>query len=314
MSKLKGKVVDRDRSLGATSARRLQSTWPPRVPPSSSTTRRARPTRIAWSARSMRDGGQAVAARGQSRKARRRHAPVRGGEARVRAGWTFSSTTPGCTRVLAAGRRHRGALDKQFDLNKQGSLLASKRRLPSSRARAAASTSAWASTSTPPNASVCSATKAAVDAVTRLARQGAGGRATSGQRDQPGAWDTEGVRAAGIDERDFRKEIEARTPLGRIGQPRDIAPAARCSSRRTTAMITGETLLVGGGLHRRRTTRTSALSARYARFARSSAGERRRRPARASMASGTSGRQAATAPPAATRPRRAGAGRCAPRG
>jgi len=41
----------------------------------------------------------------------------------------------------------------------------------------------------------------------------------------PGVVDTEGVRAAGLDGSDFRKEVESRTPLGRIGPPGDIAPA-----------------------------------------------------------------------------------------
>jgi 3-oxoacyl-[acyl-carrier protein] reductase len=64
----------------------------------------------------------------------------------------------------------------------------------------------------------------------------------------PGMVDTEGVRAAGFAESDFRKELEARTPLGRIGQPEDIAPAAVFLASPDAAWITGETLLVAGGL------------------------------------------------------------------
>jgi NAD(P)-dependent dehydrogenase (short-subunit alcohol dehydrogenase family) len=44
--------------------------------------------------------------------------------------------------------------------------------------------------------------------------------------------ETEGVRAAGFDQGDLRKSVEAQTPLGRIGQPEDIAPAVVLSRLR----------------------------------------------------------------------------------
>lgn len=59
---------------------------------------------------------------------------------------------------------------------------------------------------------------------------------------------TEGVHTAGFVESDFRKELEARTPLGRIGQPQDIAPAAVFLASTDAAWITGETLAIAGGL------------------------------------------------------------------
>ena len=59
---------------------------------------------------------------------------------------------------------------------------------------------------------------------------------------------TEGTAAAGIDESDFRKETEAKTPLGRIGQPSDIAPVVVFLASPESAWITGETLFVSGGL------------------------------------------------------------------
>jgi len=59
---------------------------------------------------------------------------------------------------------------------------------------------------------------------------------------------TEGVQAAGIVESDFRKQVEAQTPLGRIGQPQDIAPAAVFLASADAAWITGETLVIAGGL------------------------------------------------------------------
>ena len=60
---------------------------------------------------------------------------------------------------------------------------------------------------------------------------------------------TDTTRRTEIETMEFRKEVEARTPLGRIGQPRDIAPAAVFLASDDARWITGETLLVGGGLH-----------------------------------------------------------------
>jgi 3-oxoacyl-[acyl-carrier protein] reductase len=64
----------------------------------------------------------------------------------------------------------------------------------------------------------------------------------------PGMVETEGVKAAGFAESDFRKQLEAQTPLGRIGQTQDIAPAAVFLASPDSAWITGETLLIAGGL------------------------------------------------------------------
>lgn len=60
--------------------------------------------------------------------------------------------------------------------------------------------------------------------------------------------ETEGVHTAGFAKSDFRKEVEARTPLGRIGQTRDIAPAAVFLASGDAGWVTGETLLIAGGL------------------------------------------------------------------
>jgi 3-oxoacyl-[acyl-carrier protein] reductase len=60
--------------------------------------------------------------------------------------------------------------------------------------------------------------------------------------------ETEGVHAAGIMESDFRKQVQSQTPLGRIGQPQDIAPAAVFLASSDSAWMTGETLYITGGL------------------------------------------------------------------
>ena len=64
----------------------------------------------------------------------------------------------------------------------------------------------------------------------------------------PGMVETEGFKAAGLHESDFRKQAEAQTPLGRIGQPEEIAPAAVFLASSDSAWITGETLHITGGL------------------------------------------------------------------
>jgi 3-oxoacyl-[acyl-carrier protein] reductase len=108
--------------------------------------------------------------------------------------------------------------------------------------------SSAASTLTPPNTSVYSATKAAVDAVTRTLAKELGPRNIRVNAINPGTVETEGVHAAGFMGGDFLKQLEAHTPLGRIGQPRDIAPAAVFLASPEAAWITGETILVAGGL------------------------------------------------------------------
>ena len=56
------------------------------------------------------------------------------------------------------------------------------------------------------------------------------------------------MHAAEIADSDFRKQAESRTPLGRIGQPQDIAPAVAFLASPEAGWITGETLYISGGL------------------------------------------------------------------
>jgi 3-oxoacyl-[acyl-carrier protein] reductase len=101
--------------------------------------------------------------------------------------------------------------------------------------------------SPPASTSVYSGTKAAVDAVTKALAKELGARQIRVNSINPGMVITEGVHAAGLAESDFRKEIEDRTPLGRIGQPKDIAPAAVFLASDDSAWITGELFYISGG-------------------------------------------------------------------
>jgi 3-oxoacyl-[acyl-carrier protein] reductase len=139
---------------------------------------------------------------------------------------------------------------KQFDLNVLGLLLASWEAVKhfDSAGGSIINISSAVTTLTPPNTAVYSGTKAAVDAVTRVLAKELGPRKVRVNAINPGMVETEGVQAAGISESDFRRQVEAQTPLGRIGQTQDIAPAAVFLASADAAWITGETLHIAGGL------------------------------------------------------------------
>src|SRR5207248_10095862 len=106
---------------------------------------------------------------------------------------------------------------------------------------------AVAATAGLPGSSVYSATKAAVDAVTRSLAKELGPRKIRVNSLNPGMVETEGVHAAGIIGSDFQKMATSQTPLGRIAQPEDISGAAAFFSSDAAGWVTGQTLLVSGG-------------------------------------------------------------------
>ena len=101
---------------------------------------------------------------------------------------------------------------------------------------------------TPPTTVVYTATKGAVDAVTHVLAKELGPKKIRVNSINPGMVDTEGVQSAGFIGSDFQKQLEAQTPLGRIGQPEDIAPIAVFLASADSGWLTGETLLASGGL------------------------------------------------------------------
>lgn len=108
--------------------------------------------------------------------------------------------------------------------------------------------SSLASTFTPANMSVYSATKAAVDALTKSLSKELGPRNIRVNSINPGMVETEGVQAAGFAENGFKQQVEAQTPLGRIGQVEDVSPAAVFLASPDSKWITGETWILAGGL------------------------------------------------------------------
>ena len=138
---------------------------------------------------------------------------------------------------------------KMFDLNVLGLLFASQEAVKyfGPAGGNIINLSSIVSLTAVPNAAVYSATKAAVDAVTRSLAAELGSRHIRVNAISPGMVETEGVKSAGIGESDLRKQIESQTPLGRIGQPQDIASTAVFLASNDSAWITGESLRISGG-------------------------------------------------------------------
>lgn len=142
-----------------------------------------------------------------------------------------------------------GHFYKQFDLNVLGLLLATQEAVKQfgSEGGSIVNISSVVATTGVPNASVYSATKGAVNAITRSLAQELGPKKIRVNSINPGMVETDGLHATGIAESDFRGQIEKETPLGRIGQPQDIAPAVVFLSSSDSSWITGENWYISGG-------------------------------------------------------------------
>jgi 3-oxoacyl-[acyl-carrier protein] reductase len=101
---------------------------------------------------------------------------------------------------------------------------------------------------TPPGSAVYTGTKGAVDAITGVLSRELGARKIRVNALNPGMVETEGTHAAGFIGSDFEAGAVAQTPLGRIGQPDDIASIAVFLASDESHWLTGEHLLAGGGM------------------------------------------------------------------
>jgi len=139
---------------------------------------------------------------------------------------------------------------KQFNLNVLGLILATQEALKyfGVEGGSVVNMSSVVSTLTPPNTSVYSATKGAVDAVTGALAKELGPRHIRVNAIRPGLVETEGTQSIGFTSGDVRKDFEAQASLGRIGQPDDIAKAVVFLASSDSSWVTGETLLVAGGV------------------------------------------------------------------
>jgi len=176
-------------------------------------------------------------------------------------------------RVFAAAKESFGALDvlvnnagvfqfdpleavtedefhREFNINVLGTLLATQEALKhfSPAGGSVINISSVASQAAVPGASIYSATKGAVDTLTRVLAAELGPRKIRVNTIAPGGVETEGVHSAGIIGTDFEKKMIADTPLGRLGQPDDIAKVAVFLASDDSAWMTGERLQASGGL------------------------------------------------------------------
>lgn len=139
---------------------------------------------------------------------------------------------------------------RQFDTNVLGVLLAAQEAAKCFEAGGSIiNVSSIASTNATPYTAVYSATKAAVDSVTRVLSRELGARQIRVNSISPGPTETEGTHAINVFESDMGKQLVANTPLGRAGLPADIAPAAVFLASDSSAWITGESIRVSGGAY-----------------------------------------------------------------
>jgi len=138
---------------------------------------------------------------------------------------------------------------RQFDLNVLGLLIATQEAAKLMEdGGSIINISSVVATYTPPNTSVYSATKAAVDAITKSLSKELGPRKIRVNSVNPGMIETEGAHAAGITDSEMRAQTEASTPLGRIGQVHDVAPVVTFLASAESGWMTGESLYVSGGV------------------------------------------------------------------
>jgi len=100
----------------------------------------------------------------------------------------------------------------------------------------------------PPESAIYAASKSAVEAITRVFAKELGPRKIRVNSVNPGVVETEGTRATGIIGSAFEQQAVQQTPLGRFGQPADIAPVAVFLASDESRWITGEILAVSGGM------------------------------------------------------------------
>lgn len=139
---------------------------------------------------------------------------------------------------------------RQFNLNVLGLLLASQRAAAAfgPEGGSIVNISSVAGVNPLPGAAVYCATKGAVDAVTISLSKELGPKKIRVNSLNPGMIETEGVHSAGIIGSDLQKAVVSQTPLGRLGQPEDIGPVAVFLASDDSRWVTGQKLLVSGGM------------------------------------------------------------------
>lgn len=139
---------------------------------------------------------------------------------------------------------------KMFDLNVLGLLFATREVVKQfgESGGSIVNIGSVVATMAPPQASVYSATKGAVDTITLSLAKELGPRKIRVNSINPGMVETEGTSTSGITESEMAKQVVAQTPLGRLGQPHDIAQAVAYVASEDAGWVTGQLIIVSGGL------------------------------------------------------------------
>ncbi len=140
-------------------------------------------------------------------------------------------------------------IQKHFNLNVTGLLLTTKEavKLMGPDGGSIVNIGSIVGSMPAPQAAAYSASKAAVNAITVSLSQELGPRKIPVNSLNPGVVETEGLRASGLHEREFREQQEKTTPLGRIATPEDIALAATFLASDDARWITGQVIVAAGG-------------------------------------------------------------------
>ena len=142
------------------------------------------------------------------------------------------------------------SINTMFDVNVKGLLLATKAAVALFPAEGGSviNIGSIVTEHPTPGSTVYTATKSAVDGITRALATELGPKKIRVNAVNPGITSTEGVQAAGFLGGDAEKMMVGQTPLGRIGQPDDIADAVAFLASEDARWITGVLLQVSGGL------------------------------------------------------------------
>ena len=138
---------------------------------------------------------------------------------------------------------------REFNINVLGTILATREALKyfGPAGGSVINLSSVAGVKAIPNSVVYSATKGAVNAITRVLANELGARKIRVNAIAPGPVETEGVHELGILGSDFEKQMVAETPLGRIAQPVDIARIAVFLASDSSGWLTGDIISASGG-------------------------------------------------------------------
>jgi 3-oxoacyl-[acyl-carrier protein] reductase len=160
-----------------------------------------------------------------------------------------SSTTPASTNSRPSRPSRKNNFHKIFNVNVLGLLLTTQAAVKHlGEGASIINVGSVVSRITPPGSSVYTGTKGAVDAITGVLARELGPRKIRVNALNPGMVETEGTRSGGFIGSDFETGTVAQTPLGRVGQPGDIASIAVFLASDESAWLTGERILAGGGL------------------------------------------------------------------